>query len=387
MKLFKRLSATTKNEYSSYPKILLDGLYGSSNQLQQALCHETVVIVAGGVGIVSFISLLSLLQTELRKLYDNGDVEFSMRDCHLVKTRRVIVHWICRDKGLIQHVVYNYLLENVTDSSETRKIEVCIHDTSNTELGTTITLEEHHAQNTLVDENKKESIMRDSSDSDNWNEDDVVASGKAFQLQSTSFRASIISRINFLMILWCGAWLIQFFYDNVQERHVVSTRCFIALALMACAVMGSIMEILLGRIISMCCQRKYKELNMIVHDDGIVASDKLGHNNINIANINHDKLFHTMDSFTASTTTLSETADLESQQSPQQLYIDQRKGRPDMDHILGEIFDSSQNVGIFLCGPTSLHENVRLAVHGKARCCSYPMTPPKAVIYEEVFEL
>jgi NAD(P)H-flavin reductase len=385
--LSKRLSHIKEQYNKNYPKVLLDGMYGSSNQFQQGLSHETVVIVAGGVGIVSFISLFSLLQDKLRKSNETIDGDFDgIGNCHLITTKRLIVHWICRDKGLIDHVADNYLqIVDIPGSGTEANVEVFVHDTSKEdELGTIMTVEDNSDRPEYSDTTKLPVNI------EKWNDDDeiIAAAGKSLQWQHTSFVHNAVSCINVLLISWGGLWMIQYFYENVQSRHIVYTRSSIALAIIALAIMSSIVEVVIVRIISSCHKWNYSGLNTgLNHDKYDDCSLELSHGSIGS---HQDNMKQTHDSTAALSMT---TTDLESGSTQQEPNIKLCKGRPNMDEILAEVLNTGGigDVGIFLCGPRSLHQSVRDAVDGKSRfssCSSCPAAATqKATLYEEVFEL
>ena len=77
---------------SPAPVILMDGFYGNHKMLQDVYRQNSVLIVAGGVGITPYLSLLSELMNSPRN--------------HELK---VHFHWICREKGLIEFVKDKYL--------------------------------------------------------------------------------------------------------------------------------------------------------------------------------------------------------------------------------------------------------------------------------------
>jgi hypothetical protein len=93
--------------------------------INATVTHDKVIIIAGGAGIISYISLLRAIRQQCiqdmmipaitRPTIDlsiNHDLE---GDTVVVgggaaKTQRIIdVHWLCRDEGLITHVLTNYL--------------------------------------------------------------------------------------------------------------------------------------------------------------------------------------------------------------------------------------------------------------------------------------
>ena len=72
--LFRQQGQFTRSLYQRLqnkerpPSILVDAYYFGSNWMQDALQHDTVMIVAGGVGIVPFLSLLHRLYERAKSL-------------------------------------------------------------------------------------------------------------------------------------------------------------------------------------------------------------------------------------------------------------------------------------------------------------------------------
>ncbi|KAG7367588.1 ferric reductase like transmembrane component [Nitzschia inconspicua] len=88
---------------SPRPTTVLDGYYSVGDRARDALQHDHVTIVAGGVAITPF---LSLIQNLLRLLHMS---RVDMVDLGLVNTQKIILHWVCREKGLILYLFQNYL--------------------------------------------------------------------------------------------------------------------------------------------------------------------------------------------------------------------------------------------------------------------------------------
>jgi predicted ferric reductase len=80
------------------PVTILDGFYAGANRCNEAQLHDHVTIVAGGVAITPFLSMIPCL---IKDLSSNG-----MNSSY---TKGISLHWSCREKGLLSYVTKNYL--------------------------------------------------------------------------------------------------------------------------------------------------------------------------------------------------------------------------------------------------------------------------------------
>jgi predicted ferric reductase len=78
------------------PVTLVDGFYQGADKRELALQHDCVTLVAGGVAISHFLSLLPAL---LSDILERGNV----------KTKTVVLHWVVREQGLCSFVVKTYI--------------------------------------------------------------------------------------------------------------------------------------------------------------------------------------------------------------------------------------------------------------------------------------
>jgi predicted ferric reductase len=90
--LAEHLTAPTR------PVTLLDGFYAGANRCKEALLHDHVTIVAGGVAITPFLSMIPALIKEI-----------SCNAANSCYTRGISLHWACREHGLLSYVSTNYL--------------------------------------------------------------------------------------------------------------------------------------------------------------------------------------------------------------------------------------------------------------------------------------
>jgi hypothetical protein len=109
------------------PLLLLDGFYGGEiDRVKQAVHHERIVMVAGGIGITFFLSFLPNLLAALTS--KQGDVSLE------IPTKEVYLHWICREEGLVDYVLTHYLFPEVRSlhqqCSDAVKLKILIYCTS-----------------------------------------------------------------------------------------------------------------------------------------------------------------------------------------------------------------------------------------------------------------
>jgi predicted ferric reductase len=92
--LAKRLTSNAER-----PIVLVDGFYRGSDKAELALQHDCVTMVAGGVGLSPYLTLLPALLSRLALAEKTGEA----------KTKALVLHWVCREPGLCSYFVDNYL--------------------------------------------------------------------------------------------------------------------------------------------------------------------------------------------------------------------------------------------------------------------------------------
>lgn len=325
--LSKRLSDTQR----SRPKLLVDGFYNGPNQLAQAAMHEKVVIVAGGVGIATYLSLLTYLKS-ISRAEGASDL----------RTKHVIVHWICRDEGLIKYVVENYI--NGGELLGDFSIDFVLHHTNKaSEDSVTVPTPQDEAQ-------------------EDWNDDEVVQGGSNFMPSEFLGRQrivyNVISFATFSAIGWGGYWIVHHFYKHVQKTNVLYTNLYSIFAVLALSIVVSILSLIVMNLWSVCCKRSYTKLDIAA-----------------IESIERER------SSSVATTSLTTETDLESQDC--QIQVEHSVGRPDVSELINNVRDHNNDVGVFMCGPSVLLQSVRDAIEKRDGLCSTQTT----AIYEELFEL
>ncbi len=103
------VEAKEANNLLPAPKVLVDGFYPAEYRWHERILHhhDSVLLLAGGVGIVPFLTLLPRLIEELTT-------------SHPGKTplRHLALHWYCREAGLVKFVNEKYHLKDLFDSTQ-----------------------------------------------------------------------------------------------------------------------------------------------------------------------------------------------------------------------------------------------------------------------------
>jgi len=109
-KLYHRLEEQEHNSQRRRPLpiILVDGYYFGHDWVDAAsMLHDEILIIAGGIAITPFLSMIRMLHDKILSSVDanqsdNDDTEKS------IQLSTIQLHWFCRDEGLIRHVILNY---------------------------------------------------------------------------------------------------------------------------------------------------------------------------------------------------------------------------------------------------------------------------------------
>ncbi len=366
------------------PRIVVDGLYGGRNQLHQALNHDSIIILAGGVGIVSYISLISSLQSILcpgedANEFSDGDGVQRNADT-LRKRKRVHVHWICRDEGLIDHVVQDYFPLSDNCSMTPRRIT----DQEHISIDLTI----HHTRSTSSSSFRSPD---NSQDGITYQQDEqCYASVSSLYVGGKSIPQNIISATTFSCIAWGGLWIIQYCYHNIQEKQNVEKRLVAALAILAWATIISITSLIAVTLISSIHSRfNYSKLS--------------GDSSVEYA---HQKGREITDDSSDSKDVNSgskKSPDLESQplelsgeslvEVGNKMIIRHSQGRPHIPNIIGDILEGREegvdcDIGFFMCGPAKLLQTIRGSIsESESRNICSPTANKIVAVYEEKFEM
>ena len=364
-KLSNKLLAAYNTPTKCQPRVLINGLYEGSDQWKQALQHERILIIVGGVGIVSYISLLEALGKHLGTDSSGREISNAMNVSRVSK--RVEIHWICRQKGLVEYVIDKYL-SNLQISDEC--LEFIVYHTADANDVSGNTMQDGikpHLEYSALPSN--------------------ATLSSAFDGNGTFFQ-NVLSACTFMAISWVGLWVIKFCYNNLQEKHVFETRSISVICLIVVSIIISFLSI---SIKESCCFQSDASFSRLKSDENHIECGK-----ISVGSAIEDSIAEN------DTPELLNSRAFATFGHERRGIIFHRHGRPDITSLVHRSLDANEsdainlgvdhsNVGLFVCGPRALSESTRRAVkayigqgHKKAAMCLRFKGP---VIYEEVYEI
>ena len=115
--------------------IMVDSFYaGSYDWVNSAMTHDKILLVAGGVGIVSFLDFLPSLQERIQADSAAASTKRHGYDS-TIGPSQINLHWYCRDVGLASYVWHNHLRNHVHKAWEKNpscrgRLKIHLHLTS-----------------------------------------------------------------------------------------------------------------------------------------------------------------------------------------------------------------------------------------------------------------
>ena len=339
-------------------EFLLDGFYSGPPRATQALKHDEIFLVAGGIGITPFISFLFSISSIF---YQHLNFDGKM----ITPSRNVTLHWICRDEGLIQHILKHYLsplLDKYAISLSMSRRKDCPK----------ICVVIHHTDEKLQSNNSRVPIMSAFNSEDEYfsSEDihDICSkddSGVSYTTThgnklkrpllfspSKSISENLRTFLTLSLIAWTGLYIIwsQYIHGILERNDDVIIRVWgIVGAILASVVIVLILE-------GIIWVSSFTKTDIVNGDDGIELK------------------LREMD---ATPIRNSDTEEEYEQQIANFIHIEHSRGRPNLD-VMCNVLTSGKNPGIFMCGPPSLTHAVKDAIKH---------TGVKCAIYEESFIL
>jgi predicted ferric reductase len=355
---------------SKMPMLYADGYYGSPNRMSQVLSHDVVAIVAGGIGITPYLSLLHTVHSKL-----------SSNQGHLYRTRAVHLHWICRDESLIDFITREYfdpLLHKPNDAGF--QIRIILYRTS------TAASETKRVYPPLADVESSPSgsddrqLATESIPENSLGSDGVPFTPSIFAPGSkTSYIGNLPSFLSFSAVAWIGLGAVWYFYSKVQSKHEVFSR-----------VWSPIFIIVLGVLVAVAVNI-YARYGMEDSDAPMSAEWSAVKRD---AEDGEDELVELRD-FSSKDDTEEEIDGLgldggngSTEGRVRTVTMEEKEGRPTVHQLLNSL-NKAKQPGLFACGPALLMQKIRSTTKERClvRCQQCPHGNSQISLYEEAFEM
>jgi predicted ferric reductase len=332
------------------PTVTLDGFHGPQARVSQVLKHDVAVMVAGGIGITPYLSLLEEVHSVL-----------NMSDSSV--TKEVVLHWICREQELIEYVRKEYFEPLLSKpNSEGFNLRIIVHRTPS-------------AYN---DENPSAFVDDAEAASSSKQAIQVESTGGAFcpSLYSAGSSCStihiLIATLTFSTISWIGLWVVLALYNYNNAKEEILFRFYAPICIVAIGFLVSWLAKCLFPV-----EGRRDAMSLRLHDGGVFerVDDGSGDSGGNMEEIlgHHDDILQETNSSMSNTTVTYE----------------EREGPRPTVHTLLKQLDSARCPGLMMCGPTSLMDDLRVAAVEKCsiRRCQCIAGEPNIAVYEELFEM
>jgi hypothetical protein len=401
------------------PKMLINGVSTSSNLVAQSMKHDHMIIVAGGVGIVPYINLISSLYKngmsggggqqrrssyELDDDHDDDGMEYfdnngedgavDEEQSRIQRTRRVDIHWISRDEGLIRHIVDNYLsffYRRDGNNSNTLLITISVHHTNESSALSTSNMDEPATTETTLTQYMAPSESITS----------LASPTSLYEGNKRSLLQNVLPTLVFASIVFGGPWIINYCYENIQDKHVMETRPISVIGIIIWSVVVSIASLVLVKM-----TETFSRVVAYTKLDNGVGVEEMDNGNGEIECGEMPRDATTDESVSSSDDNMSiDHDDGEAQREggvglkngecrEHQLAVPiaHLQGRPDLRAMFRSAIERAQdeeetNLGVFICGPSMLTDAVSKAIKNsqEQRGCGH--NEPRVYIYQEMFEL
>ncbi|KAL7560861.1 hypothetical protein ACA910_013291 [Epithemia clementina (nom. ined.)] len=360
-------------ELSSSPKVCMDGFHGSldNSGLDSLRKHDFVLLVAGGIGITPYLSLLQELWQQNRNAV--ATVRRSSR------TIVVHLHWVCRDRGLIAYVQREYLNHFVEQTEGEYEIQCTIHYTgwSNPDL----LFQDSEAGGSVV--------RRGTRDFNNQDFSAPFQPSKFAIGPKSSYQENLPKFLSFmlmgglgLLIIWtcCIEW-------KATPSFLVAMP-FVALSLLL------VSSVVVGFLVNQSFDSRAKlysrlepfgdefSMKKVSNYASFAASESLKNNDVS------SRTSHVLHRSTTGST-VSTSSSFGSSLSFGHVHAERGGvklvgGRPNISDMFAHCLpEKARAPAAFVCGPKGLMQSVR----GAARTVGRRQSGNQIAIYEEIFEL
>jgi predicted ferric reductase len=361
-------ASASASDGGSLPRIFIEGYQLATPKFSEK--HDCVTIIAGGIGITPYLSLLH----ELACLASSSDAAAS-------SLKRVSLHWICRDASLIEFVQREYL--DTLPSEASGMLRICVHSTSDEQ--------EAHIHNGRTEPRPTHDDLVDAPSTAPFSPLFLAP------LKATVGHSAILLLAPFSLVVCPGMAGIWYTYNNVQAANSVSSRAWnigvvVVWSLLVAIVTNALLRIYKSR----RSEVEFTPIKRMVSDDEDPDEEEDGDNTVEMVESSTGSLSSshedrgTRSARDANGIRASSSNGLfprPEAQGIRRMPVAVRQGRPSsVSALLRESVDGIpvRKPAVYCCGPSSLLSDVKRATQQSSCLCSSggPWT-----LYEESFEL
>jgi predicted ferric reductase len=365
--------ANNKETNNEMPRMYIEGFHGPSQRIEQVLQHDKIVFAAAGIGITPYLSLLHAIQ---REHFSN------ITDPQTYELRHIELHWVCRDRNLIEFVkkeYFNPLLKkqrlflqkkSVSAACSTSSFHIIVHYTGTQQ------------QPSYVDTAPYTDIECPDFDSPGNDVDQDVAlidnaiapfEPSRYSLASKqSYWSNMYSTVSFVLIYGVGFMIVWSLYmRSGTSSDNIFKRLYNPIFIVVYATIVSLAINYFGSTIQSACSHEKTEF-MSLHCDKTYCDDTIidssSQNATEMSDMSPGNSLNERKQSEVSSLDLSSLDDC-NQTDEYLSYIEERLGRPSI-HQLVNFLDQGLSPGLFACGPTKFLDEVRTTVSHRclARC-------------------
>jgi hypothetical protein len=320
------------------------------NQISQ---HDNCVIIAAGVGITPYLSVFS-------GLAGDGCVSDGLvKNQSMVTPKTIILHWMCRDKTLIEYCRKEYLDHCLkSTSTEDVSIKIFIHHTT-------------AGRDTFVDD---ESIERGTTNKIHYMDCSAV-SGSPFNISKFSIgegvRKNVVNFLVFGLLSWGGLWFVWKLYLEQDSEEFVGRFATVIIVM----IYGLVVAVAVNALYYLDSFRRHDTWNPVSINEEHGDENRFGDmesDNLELSTYTDSKEALSSESIAVPDSTANENLSVT---------IKKLDGRPTLHDLLENIYDG-RDPALFCCVPSKLAKSIDNAL-GKSKCRASTAIP----VYEESFEI
>jgi predicted ferric reductase len=351
---------------SKLPILHMQGCFGSTRRLEQMQKHDHVVLVAGGIGITPYLSLLyaAVAAQSPRQI--------------------ITLHWVCRDPELMDYVQREYW-HPVLDLARRRdrRVQIVIHRTDPpVAMGRSYSNCGHNAAYDRVPDLDNADEEREISVLDSPGEPFVPS--QVFPGSRLSYAANVPSFVAFCLIAWTGLVILWYCYNWWPAKQATLPRLIAPLLIW-------ILCVVVSTSVYWCfADRSFDPLREPSAGEWIPVQQGDDHTEEVECSLPRSSSLelgckHTVPQSNGPNTRNDTLSEMEEEA---RLPMEIRQGRPTVYQFLNSL-DGSREPGLFVCGPPCLLRDVRVATQERClqRLRQCIECRSAIALYEETFEL